>query len=58
MNTNRIYRNFSALALTVFVSVFLLSCIREYIDECRTYLEFIYDHNMEYTDSFDPHDIG
>ncbi len=55
MNTNRTYRNFSALALTVFVSVFLLSCIREYIDECRTYLEFIYDHNMEYTDSFDPH---
>lgn len=33
----------------------LLSCIQDDGDElCNIYLEFIFDHNMEYADSFDP----
>ena len=31
------------------------SCIHDSMDNCGVYLEFIYDHNMEYADSFDPH---
>ena len=55
MNTRKIYRILSRLAWGV-VSVFLFSCesIKEDMDGCRIYLEFIYDYNMEYTDSFDP----
>lgn len=56
MNTNRIHTIFSELALAIFVSVFLSSCegIRDNMDDCGIYLEFIYDYNMEYTDAFDP----
>lgn len=44
------------LALVVFVFYWLLSCerIKDGMDDCGIYLEFIYDYNMEYTDSFDP----
>ncbi len=35
----------------------LCSCddLRDNYDDCGVWLEFIYDHNMEYTDSFDPY---
>lgn len=56
MNTNRMHKRISELALAIFVSVFLSSCegIRDNMDDCGIYLEFIYDYNMEYTDAFAP----
>lgn len=56
MNATKTYRYLVKWALTAFVPCFLLSCerIKDDMDDCGIYLEFIYDHNMEYTDSFDP----
>jgi hypothetical protein len=47
----------ASLALTAVAAVFLLSCERigDDNDDCGIYLEFVYDYNMEYADSFDPH---
>ncbi len=42
----------------VIISLLLLcSCddLRDDYSDCGIWLEFIFDHNMEYTDSFDPH---
>lgn len=56
MQIKDIYRNLAGWVLATIVSVFSVSCesIRGEVDECGMYLEFIYNHNMEYTDSFDP----
>ena len=43
-----------ALAAAFFAAGGLLSCVYDYDDDCGVWLEFIYDHNMEYADSFDP----
>lgn len=56
MNAKNVYRNLIKLVLTVIVPVFLLSCerIKDDMDDCGIYLEFVYDYNMDYTDYFDP----
>ena len=56
MDFRYIYRNFSRLTFVVFVAVSLLSCekIKDDMDDCGIYLEFIYEYNMEYADSFEP----
>lgn len=56
MNTKKTYRYLIRLAVIAFVPLILLSCerIKDDMDDCGIYLEFIYDYNMEYTDSFDP----
>ncbi len=47
---NRLNRKF-----WLFVTPLLfLSCIRDNNDDCGVYLQFIFDHNMEYADSFNP----
>lgn len=38
----------------LFAAAFCASCIRGENEDCGIYLKFIYDHNMEYVDSFDP----
>lgn len=43
------------LILIALAPAFLVSCIHEKLGNCGVYLEFIYDYNMEYADSFDPH---
>lgn len=55
MNIKNIYRNLINLVLTAGISSFLLSCerIRDDMDDCGIYLEFVYDHNMDYKDLFD-----
>lgn len=55
MNIKNIYRNLINLVLTAVISSFLLSCerIRDDMDDCGIYLEFVYDHNMDYKDLFD-----
>ena len=37
-------------------AVMLYSCssINQYAENCGVYLQFVYDHNMEYVDSFNP----
>lgn len=54
MNIITIYRKFATLAMLVFLPVFLPSCNMIWDDpgDCGLYLEFIYDHNMEFADSF------
>lgn len=45
-----------AILLTIAIlSILQSSCIRDGMEECRVYLEFIYDLNMEYSDSFVDH---
>ncbi|MCD7901968.1 MAG: FimB/Mfa2 family fimbrial subunit [Bacteroides sp.] len=46
--------NFRLLALIAVMSILCISCIRDEDDDCGIYLEFIYDMNMEYADSFNP----
>ncbi len=57
MNVKNTYRNLIDLVLTAIVPIFLLSCerIKDDMDDCGIYLEFIYDYNMEYKDFFAPH---
>lgn len=57
MNMKNTYRNLIDLVLIAIVPVFLLSCerIKDNMDDCGIYLEFVYDYNMEYKDFFDPH---
>lgn len=48
----------SFFTLTIMLAVVLSSCdlIKDGSDDdCGIYLEFIYEHNMEYTDAFNPH---
>lgn len=40
--------------LPVIFSFTLVSCIHEGENDCGIYVEFIFDYNMEYADSFDP----
>lgn len=56
MNTGGLYRDLSKRMGIVLVCLFLGSCdvMKEDTDNCGVYLEFIYDYNMEYVDSFDP----
>lgn len=56
MNAKNVYRNLIKLVLTAIVPVFLLSCerIKDDMDDCGVFLEFVYDYNMDYTDYFDP----
>ena len=56
MKIKTIYRNLFILPLVVVASALWSSCekIKDNREDCGVYLEFIYDHNMEYTDSFDP----
>ena len=49
------FRHLIKLLLIAAIPAFVPSCIRDSLDDCGIYLEFIYDHNMEYADSFDPH---
>uniref|UniRef100_S0DG38 Fimbrillin-A associated anchor proteins Mfa1 and Mfa2 n=1 Tax=termite gut metagenome TaxID=433724 RepID=S0DG38_9ZZZZ len=43
------------IILAAIVLSVVSSCnIRDSYDDCGIWLEFIFDHNMEYTDSFDP----
>lgn len=56
MNTGRLYRDWSQRIGSVLACLFLWSCdvMKEDTDNCGVYLEFIYNYNMEYVDSFDP----
>ncbi len=40
------------IAAIACLSTLLSSCLRDGMEECRVYLQFIYDLNMEYSDSF------
>lgn len=56
MKMKKIYGSIVALALTALLPILLSSCekIRDGLGDCGLYLEFIYDHNMEFADSFNP----
>lgn len=56
MNMKKIYRNTVVMIAVASIPLFLLSCerVKDDMDDCGVYLEFIYDYNMEYADSFDP----
>lgn len=56
MNTKGTYRYLVRSVLTALMPLFLLSCekIKDNMDDCGIYLEFIYEYNMEYADSFEP----
>lgn len=49
-----ISRSILKLSMIIIMSLSLLSCLEDDMDDCGVYLEFIYDYNMEYSDSFDP----
>lgn len=56
MRTKRTYMSMIGMPLAVLISYFLLSCerIKDNLDDCGIYLEFVYEYNMEYSDSFNP----
>jgi len=54
MKIKETYRNIIGLALAIMAPAFIFSCIREDLEDCRIFLEFIYDYNMEYKDCFNP----
>lgn len=56
MRTKDIYQNLFRMALVI-IPVLLLACerIKDNMDDCGIYLEFLYDYNMEYTDAFATH---
>lgn len=56
MKAISIYRNLVRMALAALTPVLLCACesLKDDMDDCGLYLEFIYDHNMEFADSFTP----
>jgi len=50
------YKAITGLLLVAMACCMMYSCesIKDNLDDCGIWLEFIYDHNMEYTDTFDP----
>lgn len=57
MNAKEICRSLARLAVMLSIPAFVWSCerIRDDMDGCGIYLEFVYDRNMEYADAFAPH---
>ncbi|MBC5622500.1 FimB/Mfa2 family fimbrial subunit [Butyricimonas hominis] len=55
MNVNNVHRDRFRLLPIVILSLFFVSCesIKDDMDDCGIYLEFVYDYNMEYVDSFE-----
>ena len=48
-----ISRNIIKLLLIAILPLFIWSCLKEDTDDCGVYLEFIYDYNMEYSNTFE-----